>query len=221
MSPPPPNPRYYHTLTTLPHRPIQPTTTTNAAAARRALSPPPRPHRFEGGALLSVSPPAAPAPGPPLLPSSSAAAAAALQGLARAPRPVPYAVPLTELAAGRTLVSWLPPVERRCALCRMPYDGAVSSLTLSHLPLHFLILPPFSFCSFWRGECYTDENGDEQGTGLERSTPWEKREQAVRVPGCLRNPETAPEGHHVGRRCLAQWQSVGSSVACPLCAFEG
>lgn len=58
-----------------------------------------------------------------------------------------------------------------------------------------------------------------QNTDLERRTPWEEREQAVRVPGCKK---TGRESHIVGRRCLERWEAVGSDTACPLCAlFEG
>ncbi|KAF4303750.1 hypothetical protein GTA08_BOTSDO08498 [Botryosphaeria dothidea] len=141
-----------------------------------ASAPPLRPPRFSGAGSFEASPPPPPSP-----PSGQVPPAPSRRPPPPPPDPVrrprPRTVPLSELAAGRALVSWLPPSERRCRLCRMPYDGAK--------------------------------------TELEHSTPWEEREQAVRVAGC----DQRPTAHVVGRRCLQQWLDMGGMEACPLCAF--
>ncbi|KAK0609153.1 hypothetical protein DIS24_g12448 [Lasiodiplodia hormozganensis] len=168
--------------------PASPAPPTAAAATTTA---PPRPPRFVGLSPFETSPPPPPpqqqqqqqnqqqqqqqqqAPPPPA-------------PTRRAPPPPPdpvlrpraRTIPLSEIAAGRALVSWLPPAQRHCVLCQKPYDGA--------------------------------------NTDLERRTPWEEREQAVRVPGCSK---TGRESHIVGRRCLERWEAVGGSPACPLCAL--
>ncbi|GME55313.1 hypothetical protein GTA08_BOTSDO08498 [Neofusicoccum parvum] len=139
---------------------------------------PPRPARFGGAGALEVEPPPPPPPPrnqvalPPVRPPPPPPDA-----LGRAPVARPRAVPLSELAAGRQLVSWLAPSQRACALCQKPYEGA--------------------------------------RTALEARTPWEEREQAVRVPGCARRPDA----HVIGRRCLERWRGIGGGGApCPLCA---
>ncbi|KKY21387.1 hypothetical protein UCDDS831_g04228 [Diplodia seriata] len=133
-------------------------------------TPPPRSSGASGPEASSSSPaPPAPTRRPPPPPPDPIR------------RPRPRTIPLAEIAAGRTLASWLPPSQRFCQLCRQPYDGA---------------------------------NSD-----LERRTLWEERELAVRVPGCVKQPER--EKHVVGRRCLERWIALGSSHGCPLCAFGG
>lgn len=88
---------------------------------------PPRPARFGGAGALEVEPPPPPPPPrnqvalPPVRPPPPPPDA-----LGRAPVARPRAVPLSELAAGRQLVSWLAPSQRACALCQKPYEGAVS-----------------------------------------------------------------------------------------------
>ncbi|GME33419.1 hypothetical protein GTA08_BOTSDO08498 [Neofusicoccum parvum] len=136
---------------------------------------------FGGAGALEVEPPPPPPPPrnqvalPPVRPPPPPPDA-----LGRAPVARPRAVPLSELAAGRQLVSWLAPSQRACALCQKPYEGA--------------------------------------RTALEARTPWEEREQAVRVPGCARRPDA----HVIGRRCLERWRGIGGGGApCPLCAWDG
>ncbi|KAH7018652.1 hypothetical protein B0J12DRAFT_705599 [Macrophomina phaseolina] len=94
------------------------TTTTNITAI--ATARPPRTPSLPAAAPLEAGPPAS-----PILPPAPARPPPSVPG------PDPSMVRPPQLATGRALVTWLPPAERRCQLCRSPYEGANTELERS------------------------------------------------------------------------------------------